>query len=305
MIYLLLTVICSTLIAAIFKTISAKNISSNDYAIISFNYLTAFIFSTVMVVRDGNIKNILNINFSSLGVELINLFSNGSGTLSPKSNAAYALICGTLTGTLYFLSFILYQKSIAKNGIGVSGTFSRLGILVPVFLSIVLWADIPNMFQFIGILLAVFAIVVMNYSRTHKSSFNKMLIFLLLTGGFGDFFNKLFQKYSSVSFRNLFLFFVFLAAFILSFYFTIKSKYKLNKKDLILGIILGIPNLFSTYFFILALSKIQGSIAFPLNSSLTILAINFVGVLVFKEKLSQNQVIATIVTTIGVILMNL
>jgi len=120
-----------------------------------------------------------------------------------------------------------------------------------------------------------------------------------------EFSNKIFQKYSITEYKDLFLFFVFLVAFLISIYFTIKEKKKVSGNDILLGLIVGIPNLFSSYFLILALNYINTSVAFPIYSAGSILLINLGGFVLFKERLSRKDTFAVMMTLIALILINM
>ncbi|MCD8506348.1 MAG: hypothetical protein LRY37_04665 [Alkalibacterium thalassium] len=48
---------------------------------------------------------------------------------------------------------------------GISGTIAKLGILIPMIFSILIWREFPTAVQWIGILLSLVAIVVVNLSK--------------------------------------------------------------------------------------------------------------------------------------------
>ena len=70
--------------------------------------------------------------------------------------------------------------------------------------------------------------------------------------------------------------------------FKIKKGFDLNEKDLVGGIVLGLFNFSSLYFFILALghSGIDSSLVFGINGISIVLLSVFTGLILFKEKLS-------------------
>ncbi len=120
-----------------------------------------------------------------------------------------------------------------------------------------------------------------------------------------EFQNKLFQQYALIEYKDVFLFVIFITAFLLSLYFVIKSKEKVLKRDLLVGFLVGIPNLFSSYFLIMALNSIATSIAFPVYSAGSIIFISLGEVFLYKEKLSKKNKVAIVLVILALILINI
>jgi drug/metabolite transporter (DMT)-like permease len=63
----------------------------------------------------------------------------------------------------------------------------KLGLLVPFVMSILLFGEMPTVLQVIGFVIAIVAIIAINYQKDDTSSkFSLGLIFLLLIGGSAD-----------------------------------------------------------------------------------------------------------------------
>jgi len=306
MIYLFLAILCSSSIALIFKY--SENGKMNRYVVTSVNYFTALIISLIMIIIRPAI-NIYRINFS-LGdfiKEMSIILSGNSGYFSKDASFIWAILVGVTGGIFFFLSLIYYQKSVSENGASLSGTFGKLGILVPMIFSVLLWKEIPKPFQWVGIFVALFSIIYANisYDENKNKSISLTLILLFIFGGMAEFQNKLFQKYALIEYKDVFLFVIFVTAFLLSLYFVIKSKGKVMKRDLFIGFLVGIPNLFSSYFLIMALNSIATSIAFPVYSAGSIIFISLGEVLLYKEKLSRKNKIAIGLVILSLILINI
>ena len=308
MIYLFLAIICSSSIALIFKYSEGNEM--NRYAVTSTNYFTAFAVSLLMILLKPSIKFYgINISITSFINEFTKVILKNNGSFSEGASLIWAVLLGVIGGVFFFLSFVYYQKSVGENGAALSGTFGKLGILVPMIFSVVIWKEIPGILQWVGIFMAIFSIVFVNLSSNKdnggKLSINLTLILLFLFGGMAEFQNKLFQQYALTEYKDVFLFFIFIMAFFLSLYFVIKSKQKIMKKDLLIGFLVGIPNLFSSYFLIMALSHIPTSIAFPIYSAGSIIFISLGEVILYKEKLSKKNRLAILVVILALILINI
>jgi drug/metabolite transporter (DMT)-like permease len=302
MLYLLFAIICSSLIAIIFKYSETNDM--NRYAVTTANYFMAFCVSLALSIKEGlfNIQKPLSI--TSFLDELKQIVLANQGSLSISSSFIWAAGVGIIAGVFFFLAFIYYQKSVRENGVGLAGAFSKLGILVPMSLSIILWREFPTIIQWIGIALSITSIILVNISFKGDFIHNIRitLILLFVFGGMAEFSNKIFQKYAVIDYKSLFLFFVFFTAFIISLMFTIREKRKVTDRDILTGFMVGIPNLFSSFFLIMALSYIKTSVAFPIYSAGTIAVISLSGVVFFKEKLSRKEIISIFMTIIALIL---
>jgi len=218
----------------------------------------------------------------------------------------FALGLGFISGILFLVSFVLLQVNTQKNGVVLSSVFMKLGLLVPIATSIVLFGEMPTGIQVIGFCIAVAAIIGINYQKGNgDSKFSMGLILLLLVGGSGDVMAKIFEEYGKAHFADLFLFYTFFVALILCLGIVIKKKERPGKAEFLYGAIIGIPNFFSSKFLIAALKDVPAVIAYPTYSVATILIVTLTGVFIFKETLSKRQWYALIAILIALVLLNI
>jgi drug/metabolite transporter (DMT)-like permease len=293
--------------AIIFKI--SENNKLNRYAVTTFNYITAVFISLILILQSKN--KIPNIEVSNFLAEAYNVISNNN-IFSIEYTLTWCIFLGGITGVLYLTSLLMYQLCVHKEGMSLTGTFSKLGILVPTLLSISLWGEVPSNFQWIGIILSILSILIINLdfssNKFNYRSIKWSLILLFFINGFTEFTSKIFEKYTLVQYKSIFLFFVFFTAFLLSLvllYISFKKGTSITKYDIITGICVGIPNLFSTFFLINSLKYIQASIAFPTYSVGTILVINISGIMVFKEILSKKEILGILTTLIAILFLNI
>lgn len=302
MFHLFLATMCSAMIALIFKFTETRQ--TNRYVITSANYFIAFTTSLLMIYM----KKIYPIQggINQFVSEYRMLFSGELDVFSPFSSIIWGMIIGSIAGVFFFLSFIFYQKSVKENGVALSGTFAKLGILIPMIFSIILWRELPTSLQWIGIVLSLIAIIIVNLSKASRDKFdvNTTLILLFLFGGMAEFSNKIYQNYALNDYKDVFLFFVFFVAFLISSVYSIKKKSTFTLKDVFIGFGVGIPNLFSSYFLILALDTLKTSVVFPIYSAGSIVLITILGWLIFGETIKRKNVIAIVMIIIALILMN-
>ncbi len=213
---------------------------------------------------------------------------------------------GIVSGILFLSSFILLQVNTRKNGVVLSSVFMKLGLLVPIATSILLFGEMPTSLQVLGFCIAVVAIIGINYKKDGESSkFSIGLILLLLVGGSGDVMAKIFEEYGRSDFSDLFLFYTFFSALLLCVALVIWKKERPGKAEIIFGSIIGIPNFFSSKFLIAALGDVPAVIAYPTYSVATILVVTLVGVLVFKERINKRQWISLGAILVALIFLNI
>ncbi len=278
MLYLILAIASSAMVAIIMR-LSAGKVRSN-ITMLATNYLTCLLLGAWYA-----------------GFHLFPFRSSGF-------SATVAM--GAFNGILYLSGFILLQYNTRKNGLVLSSVFIKLGLLVPMVLSVFLFAEIPTGVQCIGFVLAVSAIVMINYKKgTSFSGARLPLILMLLAGGGGDAMSKVFEVYGLAAHGDLFLFYTFVSAFLLCVVLILYKKERPEKQALIFGALVGIPNFFSAKFLLMALDHLPAVIVYPTFSVATMLVVTLTGVCLFKERLRKLQWTALILILAALILLNL
>lgn len=232
---------------------------------------------------------------------------SGITTLFPQSTQLpKALGLGAINGALYLFSFILFQRSVKNNGVVLSSIFMKLGLLVPLMLSILVFGETPTVVQIIGFCIAIGAIILINMKTDASDTrMGPLLVFLLLMGGSADAMSKVYEETGPVSLSSQFLFYTFLVAFVLCIILMLIKKQHIGRNEILYGCLIGIPNFFSAKFLLLSLDTVPAVVAYPTFSVGTILVVTLVGVAVFKERLIIKQIIAVCAILIALVMLNI
>ena len=213
---------------------------------------------------------------------------------------------GILNGMIYLGGFTLMQWSTRHNGVVLSSIFMKLGVLVSTLISVIWFREIPTTVQIIGFILAVAAIIIINYRKGASLSRGSwVLLVMLCMSGMGDGMSKVYEVYGNPDIQNLFLFFTFGAALLFCLLLMRHKGEHLGKQELLYGCLLGIPNFFSSAFLLNALRYIPAVITFPTYSVATILVVALAGLLIFREKLEKKQVIGAAIICVALVLLDL
>ena len=193
-----------------------------------------------------------------------------------------------------------------RNGVVLSSIFIKLGLLVPMVVSILMFGEMPSSVQWLGFAIAVAAMVIINTEPGQKKfSVNWLLILLLLGGGSGDAMSKIFEELGDPTLSDPFLLYTFLTALILCLGLMLLKKQKIGKPEFLFGALIGIPNFFSAKFLLQSLNYLPAVIVYPTFSVGTILVVTLAGVLFFKEILNRRQWFALGIILIALSLLNL
>ena len=271
--------------------------------------LSSALVSITMRLSESKVKN--NIGMLAMNYLMcLGLAWGYTGFANPfpgEEGLGFTLTVGSINGFLYLAGFALFQVNIRKNGVVLSSTFMKLGLLVSMLVSMAVFGEWPEIWQWLGFLLAVAAIILINYQPGEKKANSKWgLLLILLAGGTADAMSKVFEELGNPVLSDHFLLYTFAMALVfcvgLNF---VSKKGMVGKKELLYGMLIGVPNFFSAKFLLGALRDLSAVIVYPACNVATILVVTMAGVLLFKERLEKRQWIALTMILVALVLLNL
>lgn len=280
MIYLILTILCSVIIS-VFLRLSGKHVK-NEMGMFMSNYVICIV---------------LSLGFMENKTQLLS-FVNDAGMLT--------FVLGLISGVLYLGNFVLMKFNMMHNGIVMSSTFTKLGIVVPTIMAISIFHEVPTWTQIAGLLIAVIAIILINYERESMAEGRKKawLLILLLVSGITESMSNIFDKLGNASMKDGYLLTTFGTAFVLAFILALKEG-KIYAKDILFGVLIGIPNYFFARFILLALGTLDAVVVYPTYSVSAIITTAIVGVLAFHETISKKKLCALGLILLALALLNI
>jgi drug/metabolite transporter (DMT)-like permease len=236
---------------------------------------------------------------------------NGEFPVNAQNMQQPWFLWAMLTGTIFISLFNLIGYSAQKLGVAITSVSNKLSLVIPFTFSIYLYHENVTWMKIAGILLAVAAVILTcktekgeTSAHHHLSGFQLVLIPVVLFIGSGllDTLVKFVeQRYLQLNNSNAYLVSAFSAAgtigTIVMLVQIASGKVKFDRRSIIAGIGIGIPNYFSIWCLVKVLREYKGesSVIIPVNNMGIVLLSSIVAWLLFKESLS-------VVNWIGIIL---
>jgi len=278
--YLLLTILCSTSIALMLKHNNSRK--GNEIVLLAGNYFIAALISGIMILLNPDC-----------------VFS------------IYSLIFGFVLGSCFVVSFFVFAKAVNSAGTALATVSSRLSVVIPLFLSIIVYSETPGLYQYIGISFTLLTIFLFYKSlksvkgKKLRSTDYIYLILVLIGIGINDFCMKVFSEWRPQNEEPWFILSIFLSAFIYSSAYLLFRRIKFEKKTAFRGAFLGVPNVFSSVFLLFALAVVPAFIVYPAVNIGIILLTSILALIIWKEKLNKFGIAALITGSSAIILLGL
>lgn len=283
MFYLLATILLNVLISVLFKLFPKYGI--NGLQAIVFNYITCVATGSVFI---------------------------GSFPIAAQSLSKPWLLWAALSGAMFISVFNLLAYCTARNGITTSTIANKLSLVIPVAFSLLLYKEYASATRLAGLVLALPAVYLVTRAKEEGHQHQNIFWTVLLFAGSGLLDTLV--KYTERQFLSdnaeagVYTIHVFAVAALLGsmliFILTALGKVKLHWKNVLAGIVLGIPNYFSIYYFICFLHSnvMQSSAAIPVNNIGIVVASALTAILLFREKPDKYRIIGLVLSVLSILL---
>lgn len=282
MIYLLLSILCSTYIVIVFKLFDKYKVDT--FQAIVVNYFIA-----------GSMGFLLN------------------EAVIPIHEIPYQdwfLKCVAI-GCCFISLFNLIATSVQKVGMSITAISSKMSVCIPVIFAFFIYDDSISIIKIIGIIIALIA-VYLSTPKAKKEDQQKISLVLPFIIFLGSGLLDTFLNYSTITHEldsyNLTPYFAassfsiaaIIGSVVMLYRFFAFGK-KLKYKNLIAGIALGVPNYGSIYFLLKSLHEIkESSYVFPINNMGVVTLTSILALLLFKEKLSPTNWLGVLLAIISI-----
>jgi drug/metabolite transporter (DMT)-like permease len=273
MIYLIGSIVLTSYLTLSFKVCEKYNVSI--FQAIVFNYITCVITGSIV---------------------------NGAFPVNADVIHQTWFHWALVMGILFISIFNIVGMTAQKISVAVASVANKLSLIIPVLLSVYLYHETVKGWKLFGVIMALIAVILTCY-QPRKTSIEKkeengkwkyiLPIALFLGSGFLDaLINHVQQNYVTKENSNAYLISGFFSAAIIGTlylgYQYLKGKQVFLFKNVLAGILIGIPNYFSIWCLVrfLKQSPWQSSASIPVNNMGIVLFSSLMAWLLFKERLS-------------------
>jgi drug/metabolite transporter (DMT)-like permease len=277
MLFLVLSIICSVSVGALFKVARGHEVSHTQ--IVASNYVFALALCYLSFSPDLNSIN----NTAPWGIYI------AIGILLPSV-------------------FLFLAASIKHMGIVKTDAAQRLSLFFPILAAWLLFKEEFSTLKVMALLLG-FPALVFILAKSSQNTKNKWIYPAVVLLGFGliDILFKQIALYTNLPYTTS-LFVVFAIALTIMIvvvgYEVIFKKGKLNLKSLIFGGLVGVFNFGNILFYLKAhqaFAKNPSTVFAGMNMGVIVLG-SFVGIFIFKEKLSKINYIGIAMALMAIVL---
>ena len=278
-------------------------------------------------IKNAILTNFVRMLFCIIFGFLFVLVIDGVGALKMDGMAILLALGGSIATCVFLVSWLLAMR---KNAYMTVEAFVLVSMLVPVLLKLLLYGEKVDLFQWIGLAILIFAVVLMSiYNNQTKGKLTAVGVLLLLVVCLGNGLNSFTQNVFKTEFSLLsaaafnFYVYVFSAALLGITFLCLKEKptaeeesakqvgEDLEKKEplfdrtkLILIAIMAVFLFCNSYFITLANGYLPAVQLNPLLNVSALLVGLFISVVFFKEKLKAVSIIGISLMVVGVIFIN-
>ncbi len=283
MLYLILAIVMSTTVMVVFRMFTRFSISNMQA--IAVNYVIAA--------------------FASYAVQ-------DSGLTPAELPSQPWFTMAVIIGVFFIIGFNLFALSSQKAGVAITGVSSRMSVIVPAAFGLIFLNEEATVLKIGGIilvLLSFYLIFKRDKSLEVDTRYLMFPILLFLVNGANDtmmsFSEKTYLKqdndhillFLSVIFATSLLFAILIAG-----YNVVTGKRKMHLKNLWAGILLGLLNFGSTYYFLKALSVFEVSVVVPIQNVSIVSLSAITGYLAFRERLQRVNWIGITIAIVAIFL---
>jgi drug/metabolite transporter (DMT)-like permease len=283
MIYLCLAILCSSLINLIFKKFGRFKI--HTLTAIVFNYITCSLLG------------------QALGWQWVFGLEN-----TQQPYFLFALVLGIV----FIAIFFCMAKTTEIFGVGVNSVSAKMGFIFPTVFFMVYLNESLQALQWIAISIALVSILLI-VPRGKQNSSIKLYhilfpVLVFIGSGIIDSAIKWMDLFHNSSDSPLMASTsIFSSAALIGIGILVFNPRYINLKNIVAGIILGVPNLFSIYFLIMAINKLENwstGLFFASNNMGVILLSTLAAVFLMGEKLSKKQAIGLSLSLISIFIIS-
>ena len=264
--------------------------------------LTSWLTLSFKVVERFNIPVFQAIVFNYITCVVTGSFVNGAFPVNSSTFGESWFKWSLLMGLMFVSIFNLVGFTAQKMGVAVTSVANKLSLVIPFIFSIYLCNESATWIKLVGILVALAAVVFTCLPSSkgmepsgkpfHVSNLLLPIILFISSGLLDTLIKYVEQTELNDNNKNAYLITSFGVAAVLGslglLILLFSGKMKFDKRSMLAGIMIGVPNYFSIWCLVRVLKDYQGnsSAILPINNMGIVLFSTVAAWVLFKERLS-------------------
>jgi len=215
---------------------------------------------------------------------------------------------------LFIIGFNLMALSYQRAGLTLTGIMHKMSLLISAAFPIIFYDEILTHYKMVGFVAAIVTVILVNYPGKSNGFTlrNKWIIALPIIVFAMSGLIEIILYYVEVSgqvdgdgvyFTSTSFGLAGAIGILIVLFRILTGRSRFSWKDVLGGIVLGLPNYLSIYLLIHLLERgWDGSVLFPLNNVSILVAITLIGAFIYKERLNMLKIVGLVFGIIAIVL---
>ncbi|MGR6086753.1 MAG: hypothetical protein ACU4F9_01125 [Arcticibacter sp.] len=279
---------------------------------------SALLFLILKKFKDWNVETVHGILVNYFTASLLSISFSNISLVDSKAHISVIWPYALGIGLLFIIVFVLTGYTAQLCGMAASSIASKMSMVIPISLGVILYNESFGIQKAIGIALAIPAVIMVggkpNSTSPQKidNSYWYLPILLFLGAGMVDTAIK-FAQHHLMKDGNMYLVMsmIFGSAGIFGLLNLIRETFSMKRgltiRSILGGMLLGTVNFFSLYFLINCLKQpnVESSQIFAIVNIGVVLVSFALGMLIFKERLDRLKSIGLVFAILAILLLAL
>ena len=282
------------------------------YILIAINVLLLIIFRLFKTYKIDTFQAIV---FNYITCVIVGSITMGRFPLNKESISEPWFPYSIILGLLFIIGFNILAITVQRIGVTMASVAQKMALVISVSFTLWYFSESLNLLKILGFIAAFASIILVNLPSKKKEpldlDLNKNWYLFVLTMLFSGLIESMLFYVEAKDYSDNadigFVVGLFGMAAILGSVILIAGlaagKLQFSLRNVLAGIVLGIPNFFTIYLLLVLINQGQeGSEIFPILNVSIILGAALVGLLGFKERLTRVQWIGFLLGIVCILL---
>lgn len=241
------------------------------------------------------------------------LLSDKGGLIFPGGVVIYGLINSCLYATGFYTGYLAY----VSGSFGLTKLITSFTCIIPIFYGIVFAGESQSPIFYVAFALILMSLFLMRFQKTDadgsKVKFSPKwiisVVLVIVSNGFISILGKMQHAAFGDTYKNEFLITTYIGSafwlLLMGFLFERRSFRSTVKYGVLYGAVAGLCNGIGNWLNLTSYNYLDLSVSVPIKTGAGLVLSFLVSLIIFKERFSVRQIIAVILGTLAVILINL